>query len=1155
MKHIAPFLAFLLVVATASYGGSPFAFSGSSSKFVVDTRQDIQIDDVASDYCSGQYGGQGGVRQTFISGVRCSIKFKISASCRDGNPVSHYFVNGQRQDGNTFTFNVGSLPTGGRLTVIAVDGNGHESSPFRVNIEMAPAPTMWIHVTPLIVAEYHPKAAYINYKSPEAQIFGLFNAISGEADVGETDLPLSFAPSIKIWQSADSSTGQYKEGADIGSDGNNDEVELFGHVGGLEISLSSFGSVVYDYNPRTLSWDASSGEVGFRVGGTWTYRQRLPQCPLIFGEIGLAAAGEFALRCHEDNNWYGDINLDPLIEISAAVGVGVDFVGEASIYGAGGISLEASLPGGVNKVDIKGRFGWRVKALSIFESSGIWWEASHSIYQRSRTFSTAALRDVGLSSSDLAGTSGGFKLVARDYGDGIVPAARASAGRKALLAESVADDVEILMHDGFPTPQPAIALLGARAMLVYTRDNAARSDLDRTEIVFREEAADGSWGGETHVWDDGTADFQPKLVLLPDGAAVAAWANAKRAFADGTTFEDVCANLECAVGVRDPQTGVWTCANLTDDAGLDWVPVLKGATNGTAAVAWVRNASGAYIGTTSQPSSLAVSFYRGGAWTQMDVVVSDIGAILSHDIAWDGDRAVLVWAVDPDGDLMTEDSEIWAKSFENGAWSHPVRLSSQSASAMRPYAWYQTNGVPHVVWVRNGVLFAADGLEAESGTNVATAAELSVPADCRISVRENGSATLLWTTNPLASKDGLEGGIVSADYTPDDGLAASITFLKRESAVLRNLSGVMDTNGTFRIAYESVAASTNAEGQIAYGAVDLLVSRRDAVRDVGIAADDCSFASPVAVGETNTLFVGIQNYGTVASGVFGYRVWAGEGDDGKMLLASGELNIPPLSRELVEVSWTPAEGLANVAFTIEVDTGNGIGDSNRENNTLAWRPDVGSPLLSFRNAKAVMATDTMRLISARIHNDSVAPAPAGMIVKFWRGEIGGELIGTDSAGVISGGNAGEYDVGIAWDISNVTFTSEWERVVIELPEEQGGRSVVVWTPTPLYDPDNDIGGGGSGGGGSGVGGDTPSAPPNIGGITGFGVVDGSQRFNFYFYGEEGFTYLVQHKERLTDIEWATIETITPSSSGECPVAVPVVTSAPSGFYRVVHVSK
>ena len=93
-------------------------------------------------------------------------------------------------------------------------------------------------------------------------------------------------------------------------------------------------------------------------------------------------------------------------------------------------------------------------------------------------------------------------------------------------------------------------------------------------------------------------------------------------------------------------------------------------------------------------------------------------------------------------------------------------------------------------------------------------------------------------------------------------------------------------------------------------------------------------------------------------------------------------------------------------------------------------------------------------------------------------------------------------------------------------------------------------GDGSGGGGSGEDA-SPSAPPDIGGIVGFGEVDGSQRFHFSFYGEAGFTYLVQHKEKLTDARWTTIETIVPSAIGECPVAVPLVTSAPSGFYRVV----
>ncbi len=1182
MKRIFLSLYLITTCVTLSYGAA-LSFSGSSSKFVVDTRPDVAIEDVTSYYCSGEYGGHGGRCATFLTGIDCNIEFKIKSALREGRKLSHYLINGQPHYpeylGHTFTFNVGSLEAYRFLRVVAVDTTDKRSKPFRVNVEIAPLPPAWnitdyvygLNELPgdrLILIDRYVREHRLVYRWSLANRFELFNAFSDLLKIGNENMQFSFQPTIPYEQTMDSSTGQYLLGVNSGGRAEMQAGDISanniknlvkkvrtGRLGILDIWRNLTGGVAWNYNPRQGTWTFGYNEFGINFGGSAKFRQRVPSCPLIYGEIGLWA--DTSILAHYENDaWRAVVNLDPLVELRATVGIGYDSVLAAEVSGSAGLHVKAAMPGGLERIYLKGKFFWRAVFVT-HERSGTWWEADLDIYPRPtsgtggggelQSSPRLALLDVSASPSG-GYTDSGFKPVPRNYGDGLIPAVRRTSGRAVLLSASGADDAQILMHDGYPTPQPALAVSGSNAALAYVRDNAARSDLDRTEIVFREELSDGQWGNETHVWDDGTADFHSKLVLLPDGTVIAAWANAKQSFADGTPFETVCASLESAVGVRDPQSGTWTCTNLTDDAALDWVPVLKGATNGTAAVAWVRNAAGSYIGTAAQPSDLAVSFYRNGSWSPMAIAVAGVGTVLSHDIAWDGERAVLTWAADADGDLSTEDTEIWARSFENGAWSLPVRLSAQSAVATRPFAWYLTNGVPHVVWVQNGALFAADGLTAASCTNVTMAAELSIPGDYRISVREDGSATLLWTSDPLDSKSGLKGGVVSADYTPDAGLAASATLLKREG-YLRNLSSAMDANGTFRVAYESVAVSTNAEGQLVRGAVDLAVTRRDAIRDVGITADDCSFAADVDVGVTNKLLVGIQNYGTVASGTFEYRVWAGEGDD-KMLLASGESNVSSLSRALIEVPWTPVEGLTNVAFTIEVDVNNAIGDSRRENNALIWRPDVGSPLISLRNAKAVKATDTLRLVSARIHNDAVAPLPAGMAVKFWRGEIGGELIGTDTAGLVAGGNVGEYDVGVAWDITGVTFTSEWERVVIELPAEQGGRSVAVWTPTPLYDPDNDIEPGGGGGGDPG-GGETPSAPPNIGGITGFGEVDGSRYFHFYFYGEAGFTYLVQYKEKLTDAEWTTIETVTPTTTGECPVAVPIVTSAPSGFYRVV----
>ncbi|MBQ6925784.1 MAG: hypothetical protein IJQ73_14200 [Kiritimatiellae bacterium] len=1179
-----------LSAAMAVADGSPFSVSGSSATFIVDTRPDVFIEDVTSDYCSGRYGGQGGRSATFLAGINCDIDFRIKAGGRNGNPISHYLVNGQRHDSASFTFNVGSLAEYGFLRVVAVDYLGRRSEPFRVNMEIAPLPPIWETTVPgpaipiptpgpthtIILVERHPREHRLVYRALDIDPIQLFDALSDDVEFGDEPWSLSLLPKIDLDQTMDSSTGQFCSGADLGVSfgGKNRFQGSFGTFGMLDLSYVRSGGAAWSYDPRQGIWTFDYGEYRTKFDRSLGVKQRIPDFPLIYAALVMEASKSAVLRYDNANRrWSGNLHLDPLVALRATAGIGADVVLAAEVSGQGGLHLDATVGvsdlGGLHadssgRVYIKGKFFWRA-VLATHERSGVWWEKDFDIFQWNGTWNRQLAREDGVAmlhsprlaafaSSEGNFTDSGFRPLPRDYGPGTesaetssaTPSARRANLRLALGASGAASP-QILMHDGYPTPQPAIAA-GTDAAVAYVRDKASRADLDRTMLVVRDEASDGSWGAESAVWDDGTADFQPKLAFLPDGAAVAAWANAKRTFADGTSFETVCSALEIAVGVRNPQSGAWTCANLTDDAALDWVPVLKGATNGTAAVAWVRNAAGAYIGSASQPSDIAVSFYRNGAWSPMAVAVPAAGAILSHDIAWDGDKAALVWAADADGDLMTDDSEIWARSFANGVWSAPVRLSAASASAMRPYAWFLGDGTPHAVWVQDGALFAANGLAASSGAPAAAPEDVSVPSDFRLSVRDDGSATLLWATSPIGSEGGLQGGTMSADYTPEAGLSAPATLFSGQSALMRNLSGAMGGDGTLRVAYESVAVSTNAEGALVYGAVDLAVHRREAVLDVGVAAEGCLFATNVIIGVTNVLRVGIQNFGTSPVRSVVYRVWDGEGAD-RTLLASGETEVPPLSRVVVEAPWTPSEGLSSVAFTIEVDPDSSIADADRTNNTLLWRPDVGSPAISFRNAVAVRATDNLRLISARIHNDSVAPVPAGMAVKFWRGEIGGSLIGTDTAGLVAGGNAGEYDVGIAWDISREAFTSEWEKVVIELPAELGGRSVSVWTTTPLY-VDDDEGGDDPGGGGTG-GGNTPSQPPDIVGGVGFAVVEGRTVFNLSFQGEAGFTYLLQYKRTLADPAWTTLQTVSPSATGVIPVAIPILPDTPSAFFRVV----
>ncbi len=892
------------VATVAAPGGS-----AESAPFALDTCQPVVIQDVRSAYCSGEYGGYGGKRATFRHGTECEVGLRVEAETHRGAEVAYYEVNGGVRDGQ-FTFDVGSLLVGDRLKVVAVDMDGNKSNPFAANFDVAlPPPFM----DSLVLAHPRPEEGRVVYRAPEFRSLQLFDLFSGFAEVGGVDYGMEWAPQFKLSRSMDSGTGQYREGPDVGVQGG--PVDEFGRFGPLSVGMSLTGGTVYDYDPAGRVWVRSERELGVALDGEVSVRQRVPQFPLLYGDVGMLSHAAFMAR-EEGGIWYSDIGLDPVVALRAGLGLGLDVVIEGEVYGQGGLSLEARVPGGLDYIGIKGEFGWRA-VVAGFEHGGTWWEADHAIYGGHRAAANAAARAVALADD------GGFRPIARDYGKGRprTAAAKAADGEGEPL---------VLAADGYPAPQPSLAANGYREALLYLRDNPERADLDRTELVFRSgqcsrNGETATWGEEEAVWDDGTADFMPKAALLSDGTVFAAWANEGRTLAEGTPFKEACKAMELAVGVRNASSGEWSCTNLTDDTALDWVPVLKAATNGTAAVAWTRNVSGAYVGSAEAPSDLCVAFFRDGAWSEASVAVEGAGVVLSHDLAWDGGRAALVWAVDADGDLATGgDTEIRAAAFGDGAWGAPVRLSAAGAGAASPYAWFRADGTLHAIWTEDGTLFAADGLAEGGGAAVAGAEKVSVPAGYRLVPGSATNTLLVWPVAAEGAGGCLGGDLAGVGYSPGTGIRGMAATLLATDAEERNVSGAITPGGALRLAYESVAVS----GGGARGAVGLAVWRSKAGTDVGVSAEGCSFAEAPAAGTTNRLVVKVENYGATDSGNVAWRIWDG---DGSTLIGSGTVAVPAFSCVPVSADWVPEEGLADIAFLVEAG-GNG---------TLAWRPDAG----------------------------------------------------------------------------------------------------------------------------------------------------------------------------------------------------------------------
>ncbi|MBR3222841.1 MAG: SUMF1/EgtB/PvdO family nonheme iron enzyme [Kiritimatiellae bacterium] len=594
-----------------------------------------------------------------------------------------------------------------------------------------------------------------------------------------------------------------------------------------------------------------------------------------------------------------------------------------------------------------------------------------------------------------------------------------------LMAAAPSDGV--VESGGYPDPAPAMASGVAGDALAYLRDNAARSSADRTEFVMRT-GTSNEWGVAGAVWDDGTADFMPEVAAMPDGSFVATWANTGRTFSDDVTLPEMCGAMEIAVGVRNAATGAWTCRNLTSDSAFDFAPAVRAGTNGTALVAWLRNAAGSLTGSAAEPTDIMASIYANGAWSAPTAVVSGAGAVNGFDVAFDGENAVLVFSKDADGDLETmNDAEMFAVRFNGSSWGGPVRLTYAGDADGRPLV-RGCNGGFAVLWTEKGVLMETTELVVSNAVAVAAAEGWTLSSDCSVMRGVDGHDALVW------SGDSTVGGAANAPvammYDPVCGAWGAPKKLLDDGRHERHLAGAVGTDGGIRLGYESSSVSTNAEGEVVFGDVELRTRYIPATCDLAVVEDGFSFSSEnLTDGDETVLTVKVENLGLRAATNATVTVYEGAGDE-KSELASVVTNFPGGGIVAVSVPWTVDNTQSNLQFTVEIDAGGNEDDGADGNNVYVW--NAGTYDVSFAGVTVRNESATRRLLTAAVSNAGLGPLPAGAKVVFRRGGESGEVLAVDEIGAVWPGANTTYNAGLAWDMEGVTFTSAWETVCVQL---------------------------------------------------------------------------------------------------------------------------
>lgn len=1036
----------LLMAATAHAG----SHSGQSASFRVDTRAatSVKVTGVSSRWCDGAYGGAGR-HVYFLAGVALDVAFTAQVAW-GGRTGSRLEFNGVNNGLNyARSLNVGGLPVGGKLELVAVATDGTRSPPFRANFDVAPKPPVFgnfLHAeAPL------PFSNDLTYSTPSVD-FTPIDALSGSLQLGKSvpflsNEEMKIAPSIKMSVKVNGSAGTMTVKPEVGAKG---DVKIngtqarkpngtFGKTALFDLALYVEGEIISAYDQLSGEWIISEAWLGLDVNAQY---KTPPAYYLVFyGQLEFGVNAAFTYRLYSVSR-SGDIGGDfrfsseALPKIQLVAGVGLSSFAALEAYGGlYGVLDVRGTPVVWNKVGIKGRIGAR--GVLIGWASAEWdiWSGTYWIIDPANPLAMLALPSETLPMKLTNLDTRQFRPLGRDYLErgALLPLAAMPESRIVALTGG---SETTLVTDGYPYPDPAVAAAGMTNHVLYVRDNAGRLAENRTELVHVYNGGEG-WSAPVAVWDDGTGDFAPQAAALPNGTLLAVWANGRAALTNGASLNEALVGLEIAVGECDPATGLWTCRNLTSNAYLDHSPMLAAAADGTAIAAWIRNRQNNPSGTPQEPNRLLFSRFTGGGWEEEDYIAVNLGTITYCDLAYNGTVAALVFAMDLDGDLETRgDQELYGSLFNGSQWGPYVRMTDNAVQDTRPYVRYRADGTLLTVWFQAGKVMSAEGLAL---ANAAVCGEIGVASgaqDFKLVTGPDGQLAVVW-------QDAGAEGVVAPDpyimnYDPVQGLWSRGVRLLEDPALQRGFSGAFGADGRLRLAYAKVAVGEDAEGVPVFGAVDLCVLDHPVGPDPAISQYGITLSTNAAeFGESVDVRVTVENRGDLPVTNLAVCVYEGDPAAGGALLGATQrvARILGGTSEVVNVAWTLPEAASNVVLHAVVDPGLETDDRNRANNTAtlaALMPD-----LSVNGALTLNETTNMRLISAAVMNEGAVPVPAGTQVTFRRGASDGALLAEDTLGAIVFGTNGVYDAGFRWDMAGLTFTSAFEIVYIAVDPTNG----------------------------------------------------------------------------------------------------------------------
>ncbi len=764
---------------------------------------------------------------------------------------------------------------------------------------------------------------------------------------------------------------------------------------GFEFNATPAGYLELDKEGRLLE-----GSIVYVLNMDANYKQPIPAAPIIYIKVGLGidATGKFGIKDIETNAYaiFGGIE----IEASPYVGIGA---GSSKYLGAeigAKLKLKTNLEVATNKkledifsASLTGSLYLKISALSYI-----------NVKKNLDIDSVSLYPNFGASLMSIAETYDDMEVMPRDYAD---EESEFVANNNIALFSLDNIDTSTFKTNIYPYAEPQLVKLSnGNELLVWIDNDNSRSDINCTVLKYSVNNG-ASWTTPADIYNNGTADFSPKLAVTDNGA-VLAWQKANDVLADDTTLPEMAKNIDIYYSAFDGTS--WTTpTNLsnTEDT-YEFAPDIA-ACGDEITTSWITNSDNDYFAFSGTNSIYTKVF--NGTWGDTTVIATDLGSVANLNVSYIDGKAAITYTEDTDNNIETSDDVELFEIYEE-------QLTQITDDEVIDYGLTKTSDGYY--WIHNNQLW-------ERNINGVELVEIPILPiylnNAKILTNGSDKVIVYEQANEYSSD------LYAMYYDSDDKTWGEPVRLTEDNKKIRETSGYLTTDGALRLAFGQANIDETAED--IYGECNLMIANITEKSDVQVSSANCVYNEYVA-GAESTVYVNVKNNSSSKISKFNIKMTA---DNETVISQNVETELLSGETQAIEIPYILPNDLTNKTYKVTV-TPTEKTDDDLSNNAATFE-------MGFADIK-VDTTVSNKTITATISNIGCLDAE-NVICTLSKAD--GTVIESKTLSSISaGGSSSVQFTNVADDSAVVSVTTDSEEnlyanntvsVILTKPEAKG----------------------------------------------------------------------------------------------------------------------